>query len=299
MLMLGKKPVSPLCMPYAGIEKATNCLLEVPQNLKLELNGNVLTIKKGSVGVVCTSTYTTVTVANDVTLTLSQADGTYVIFLIGSGSGLVATPINKVSSGSSLPETGLNGDRFFNTTDTHMYYHNEAEWLASILCYPVCLIQITSGVASFVKDSNGNDMIFNGACFVGHHAVVYPNVKGLGGSGITSISLTNTSVTIIELTTNGNSCFLYQNFVIGPRNYLGEFDSISDIDTTGQAGIKLAYLKSKNYIIWNNTGSTWTPQTGNNTHCLLLQYSYSGGVVTDFAIQQPLTKYRWVVKLIP
>ena len=47
--MLGRKPVSPLCMPYAGFEKATNCLLEVPQNLKLEFSNGALTVKAESV----------------------------------------------------------------------------------------------------------------------------------------------------------------------------------------------------------------------------------------------------------
>ena len=49
MLMLGRKPVSPLCMPYAGFEKATNCILEIPQNIKMTLENNVLTLKAGSI----------------------------------------------------------------------------------------------------------------------------------------------------------------------------------------------------------------------------------------------------------
>ena len=205
----------------------SNCVLEIPQNLNLTLSNNVLTLKKGSVGVVCTSTYTTVTVANDVTITLSQADGTYVIFLLGAGLGLTATLNSKVSSGSLLPETGLNGDRFFNTTDKQMYYHNETEWVVSSLCYPVCLIQITSGVAGFVKFSDGRDCIFNGIGFVGQTKFIYPNFKVLQPIGknadgtLKSREFTNNSLQLSTsgVTFNRRMFFNANNFQVTANNW--------------------------------------------------------------------------------
>lgn len=303
MLMLGRKPVSPLCMPYAGIEKATNCILEIPQNIKLELNNNVLTAKAGCIFVLGGSTYSTTTNSSNLTLNIPTTQGRYVISPVGNYN-LIAVDINQWGSGDTLPAQGTGTAlRFFKTDERTFYVRGtvEAEWNSSSVCYPICLIDVDSnGVASFAKDSNGNDMIFNGAGFIGHHAFVYPGVKFLSPNGFDlngnylNINVTTNTFVIAEMLANPFNVLLIGNGSVVRRKYLGKFKSLADLPQNVTQH-DLAYINDDNIIV-RYDGTKWVKETG---YAIFVDYNYNGTTVTDFAIQQPLTKYRWVVKLIP
>ena len=306
MLMLGRKPVSPLCMPYAGVEKATNCILEIPQNIKLELSNNVLTLKSGSILTWGGTTYRTATTTEDKTWTMPDnfADGKYYIFTSRvNGTIQGGTLLTKVSSGteSARPEwsASLIGSVYYNIDTKLFNYAGSTRWSEDWgVAYPICLIEVSSGIASFAKDSNGNDMIFNGACFVGHHVVVYPNVKALIPNGFNAdgsyknIEINRNNLYIRELSW-GNFIKLWcmSTGSIWSAVFNQEVNDVEDIPNVN--GIYYVKNLNKNIQMYNNEKTEYT-----GTPFISYTYTYDN-IVTDFAIQQPLTKYKWVVKLIP
>lgn len=302
MLMLGKKPVSPLCMPYAGIEKASNCVLDIPQNIKLTLENNVLTVKKGSILTLTGDTYATVTTNHDVTRTYnSLADGRYFIFMAGNLSSLgVARKISEVGSGDTVPDSSSSLTAFYNTTDKKMYQKENNVWIVWNVVYPLCIIEASDGAVSFVKDSNGNDMIFNGAGFIGHHAFVYPNVKvlipdGLNADGsLKSIEYTLNSLNIEEITSDYPNIFI-KNFGSSNTLRVRGYHIVNTYDEINIQSFHHYYVKSENKM-YRAMSSTTLSEYGSVN---IVNIGFNGTLITDFTIQQSLTRYRWVVKLIP
>lgn len=272
----------------------SNCILEIPQNLKLTLENNVLTLKSGSILTRTGSTYATVTTTNDISRDISNLNnGVYPIFINSSLAISAPVEIAKVGSGSTTPADGDNTYyRFFNSTDKYIYYNNGSSWDSfSIPYYPLCVINVIDGVASFAKDSNGRDMIFNGAGFIGHHAFVYPNVKGLWANGfnddgsLKSSKLSLSSLLIIELTTGQDIVEFYSSSVLAVRNYIGEYDNVSDLPNLTSL-YYTAYVKSENAMYYKNRTGDWSNQAGKYLN--FIKYAWNGTTVTDFTIRQPV-----------
>lgn len=164
----------------------SNCILEIPQNIKLELSNNVLTAKAGCIFVLGGSTYSTTTNSSNLTLNIPTTQGRYVISPVGNYN-LIAVDINKWGSGDTLPAQGTGTALRFFKTDERTFYSRgavETEWGSSSVCYPICLIDVDSnGVASFVKFSDGRYCIFNGIGFIGQTKYILPNVKVLESIG--------------------------------------------------------------------------------------------------------------------
>lgn len=268
----------------------SNCVLEIPQNLKLELSNNVLTLKAGSTVVLTNrSVYTTTTTTQDYSITfLSSADnGRY--WATFSGSSLVATwlKINTTGSGTSLPADNSQYSLFFLISDGIGRYYN---WNANTNSwkywnndgsYPLCVIEVTNGVASFAKDSNGNNMIFNGAGFIGHHAFVYPNVKALipnrrdSQGKLMSTKVTLNSLLIYEMTSNTNSVTINGTSSGATRRYY----EVDNLNTSLQG---FQYVKSENVdYFWN--GSEYVARK----EVKIVDFTIAGTTVTDFTIRQP------------
>lgn len=305
MLMLGRKPVSPLCMPYAGFEKATNCILEIPQNLKIEIDSSLgVVIKAGSVVTLDGSTYSTYTTTTDKSQR-NPGRGRRVLFLQETGAyNITAWNIENVVSGATDSLAGQIYHLWFDTTNKEIKaYTTDGNTVAYRCSYPLCIVDVDAdNNISFAKDSNGNDMIFNGMGFVGHHAVIYPNVKALAPDGfnedgsLKSSKLTNNALRIVEMITNTPAAGYEKILQMGNTDVYNaiNYREVESYNDLGTQNYSIQYVKKDNIIYYYN-GATY------ETRIILkiLSYNYDGTTVTDFTIQQPLTKYRWVVKLIP
>lgn len=110
MLMLGRKQVSPGYFPFKTIESATNCILEIPQNIKMTLENNVLTLKAGSILSRTGDTYSTITTTVDKTYTLptNTSNGRYYV-LCQSGNGTIdgLRGVSEVKSGTTEQRPAL------------------------------------------------------------------------------------------------------------------------------------------------------------------------------------------------
>lgn len=267
----------------------SNCILEIPQNLKCELSGATYTLKAGSIRTKLGATYTTITTESDITVTLDvSTDGRFV--MIGSTDRETQIAIEKFDSGATTPSSKTT-NYFWNTTDKLMYRWVSAssEYQAfTTWCYPSCLIDVVGGVVSFAKDSKGRDLIFNGCGYIGHHAFVFPNVSGLipnklsEDKTLSSFLAKVNALYIQELA--GSTIQGYKRYIalnasggIVPTNY-AEVDSVENI--TSSSYNLHTYGKKENYII-NRKTYTQTLQ------CVFIEFSLSGTTVTQFDIRQP------------
>ncbi len=287
----------------------SNCILEIPQNLKLEISGNTFTIKSGSTITLVGETYTTYTLMNDSIVDYSSIlpnvrDGIYYIFSTSSGVVQSSTwiSLNHCFSGTPLPDASnySNGDIFFETSEKKKWYNNNGTWVNLGGSYPLGLFEVKNHQLSFAKDSKGRDIIFNGAGFIGHHAFVYPNVKSLIPNGFNSDGtlksiLVNTNALIIRELSNGSTlgkCFTsdgvdrwngyievetYDDFLAqrssyttNTRFYVKEFNK-----TFVDAGESIGILEQKR-----------TP---------LVYYSQSSNIVTEFSFRQPYEGARYLL----
>jgi hypothetical protein len=275
----------------------SNCILEIPQDIKLELNNGTLTLKSGSVvALTGYNTYTTRTTNSDIVKN-SWSSHWYnkrvLIFIGATGTGFGYTNISSTGSGSSLPSDGSIYTTFYLTTDNTLYEWSSNTWTAITYSYPLCVIDVDSnGVASFAKDSNGNDMIFNGVGFIGHHVFVYPNVKALLPDGfnddgsLKSKESTTNSLQIIEV----NSASSTRVGIISANGSVGgvtagyyEYDVLP---STPPYNTAVYYEKStnKSFQYYSNSYHELIATKLYNVSSV----SASGGIsITDFTIRQP------------
>lgn len=294
----------------------SNCILEIPQNLKLEISGNTFTIKSGSTITLVGETYTTYTLMNDSIVDYSSIlpnvkDGIYYIFSNSSGvvQRSVWISLNHCFSGTPLPDVSnySNGDIFFETSEKKKWYNNNGTWVNLGGSYPLGLFEVKNHKLSFAKDSNGRDMIFNGVGFIGHHAFIYPNNKALWANGINSdgtLKSGNTvmnSLIIVEMTagqayTGYNRCLTIMSTDEqgeGKFNWRAykEVEDISEVDTR----LYFRTYVRKDNIICCGTGGGYQRNPYDVDGTPFVEYSYNGTTVTDFTIRQPYEGARYLL----
>lgn len=270
----------------------SNCILEIPQNIKLTLENNVLTLKAGSILVRGGDTYVTTTTTQDESYTIpsTQAQGRYFSFAeknTGALQGL--RTIVKITSGTTAqrPEWSLSiaHSIYFDVDTKTFYYATGTQWIEWVVAYPLCVIDVdSSGVASFAKDSHGNDMIFNGIGFIGHHAFIYPDVRKLICKGKTNGKLNSynelvNGLYIVDLGQGvGTRALISRNGNSYYTNPYWEVDKYSDL--VAQTGIQ--YCREKNYCYSYNNGIF-----NELSRLALIYITYNGTTVTQFDIRQP------------
>lgn len=274
----------------------SNCILEIPQNLKLEIVNNTPVMKAGSIVTFTGSTYATLTTTTDSSVgTLTNTDGEYFLTM----SGIANVPgvgayiaVNKSYSGNSSGYPTQNLDTatsYYNTDEKKWYRWTSSGWL-ELSRYPLAIVKRENGVWSFAKDSNGNDMIFNGAGFIGHHEFIYPSITPLCPDGynadgtLKSVRPTTSALQIIELNfsrTNATVCLTGTATTNAHREYY-EVNDTSDIDTS--KAWTIWYVKNKNVLYQiNNNGALFVLK-----ETVLTTYTSSATAITDFTIRQPV-----------
>ena len=169
--------------------KITNCLLEVPQRIKLELNDGVLTLKAGSQVIVpngfeedgVTPKFDEVVVENDLTMTTSWGTAEKMaIFIRPDATSLYMIGLARISSGTTAPTT--TDTRYWYDTDTNLVkYYSGGSYTGGNRSFPIAICTKTSA-------SNDNllasiDQIFNGMGYIGSTVWVDKGIKGLIPNG--------------------------------------------------------------------------------------------------------------------
>ncbi len=173
----------------------TNCITEIPQDIKLELADGTLTLKAGSkIHLAYGDLETTATTTSDVSATQTNA-GQYVV-MRSSKTALYLANIETCLSGTianrpTLLERGAG--LYFATDENKMYLTGDkgANWYSGeAYSLPLGIVTVSNGAISSI------DQIFNGFGYIGSTIFALPGVKGLAPNGRNADgSLKNTEFT--------------------------------------------------------------------------------------------------------
>ena len=154
----------------------TNRILEIPQDIKLELNNGTLTLKAGSNVYVPNGpgVFDVVTVPSDVvfhTGTIGSATGTFMLFCNSSGGFGARTGTTVCASGTTNPGSGYY--LWYDTTNNKIKFSQNADgnFDSARYSFPVGIYQRENGNAVSI------DQIFNGFGYIGSTVFALPGVK--------------------------------------------------------------------------------------------------------------------------
>lgn len=181
----------------AGVAQyVSNCITEIPQDIKLELHNGTLTLKAGSkvyvpngVGV-----FNKITTSADFTPTATGL-GTANIFVsvLADGSNCAVIKESVATSGTSAPSgVGV----WWDTTNNLIKGYASGSDTGRRHSLPVALVHCTNGVWDYIVD------VFNGIGYFGSTVFALPNTQGLIPNGFNAdCTLKNTEWTTASVIT--------------------------------------------------------------------------------------------------
>lgn len=184
----------------------TNCITEIPQDIKLELNAGVLTLKAGSKVYIpngfesdnVTPKFDEVTIANDITFTETTYTYDYLCFVHSNNTTNKELP-TQCYSGTTAP-TGQTYMNWYDTSTNLVKRTSDggSTWTSGY-SLPICFIQTTAGVGiTNIKHT------FNGSGYIGSTVFALLD-KGQIADGrntdgtLKSTAVSQTSVAILEV----------------------------------------------------------------------------------------------------
>lgn len=222
----------------------TNCLLEVPQDIKLELKDGVLTLKGGSVlykpnGI---GVFEKITINSDVTRNnFDTASNQIVIFYNTLSNSFSWYTLNQnIYSGDVAPTNPITQSIWYDTANNVFKYTGNAgvDWTEMFFTMPIAIVTRTNGIPTSI------DQVFNGFGYIGSTVFVLPGVKGLVPNGRNEDgSLKNIVYTVSDAAT-----YTWDALTGNFENYIFTNNTI-----TGNSG--WAEYKEKENVFWDNSTS--------------------------------------------
>lgn len=160
-----------------GYNQITNCITEIPQDIKLEINNGTITLKAGS------KVYNGNGVLKTTTTDISSVNANYdgqVLIALSKDFDVLLTGFVPGETVSELPTSTASFKIYYNTTDKKCYLDTTDGWQECSL--PIALG--TSTVSSWVSI----DQVFNGFGYIGSTIFALPGVKGLSPNGNDSLT---------------------------------------------------------------------------------------------------------------
>lgn len=290
----------------------TNCLLEVPQNIKLELNNGTLTLKAGSKVIVpngfeadgTTPKFDYVTVESDVVRTSAiTTTGTSMAYYTRGGQLVVLAVTgngvkNNYFSGATAP-----------TSTTYMTWYDTANNIVKATSSGGSTWStgqsLPLGIVSYSADSAGFtsiDQVFNGMGYIGSTVFVDKGVKGLIPNGRNEDgSLRNIEYTTNKVLTRTATTVMNSNYNFGVE--LSNNDDTVPKDVIVMDRQKVIYNQNTKPLVtaakWFDTDDNqWFYFDENNSNAVLTtpyklkdMFFATGqivnGVITSFQPKQP------------
>ena len=151
----------------------TNCLTEIPQDIKLELSSGTLKLKAGSEVYVPNGAgvFDTVTIASDITVTKNTNESCFVFYI---NNTLYVWEVSGATSGSTAPSgTGT----WYDTTNNKIKRYVSGSQTLEGLSLPIAIVGFSNGAISSI------DQVFNGFGYIGSTLFALPGIKGLIPNG--------------------------------------------------------------------------------------------------------------------
>jgi hypothetical protein len=223
----------------------SNCITNVPQDIKLELNAGTLTLKAGSKVYVPNGvgSFDELIIQNDLTTITTWGQQVQLgLFVKSDGSTMfIINMEERCSSGSSAP-TATNTQMWYDTTNNLVKRYAGGSDTGDRYSLPIALVQKGDAVES--SNISSIDQVFNGFGYIGSTVFALPGVKVVIPDGRnTDGTLKNINITISAVTT-------YTENITGTNNVV----ILSD------GSINLA---GTNYWTYNEYKNTWVHD--NNT----------------------------------
>ena len=156
----------------------TNCITEIPQDIKLEIVDGAVVLKAGSKGYRPNGAgvFNQITASTDISKTTST-DCVYMVVSWGLSS-LELVNINSFFSGATQPVNPPKNSVWYDTTNNVIKetYDGGATWGGTLL-FPLGIVTVSNGKVSSI------DQVFNGFGYVGSTIFALPGVKGLIPNG--------------------------------------------------------------------------------------------------------------------
>ena len=218
----------------------TNCITEIPQDIKLELVDGKLTLKAGSKVYVPNGAgkFDEVVVSADIKLveTWGTPNDTMMLFYVDGK--LSRLSLLRITSGATDPYTGTTSYIWYDTTNNWIKWVNtDGTSNAPKYSLPLCIFTAigdnTTSVASI-------DQVFNGFGHIGSTVFALPGVKGLIPNGrnadgtLKNVEFTTSKVlTFTRTNTSGYSAYLTlnSNAINIPSTELYNYDQQNNINT--------------------------------------------------------------------
>lgn len=182
----------------------TNCITEIPQDIKLELSSGTLTLKAGSKSYMPNGAgvFTEVTNSADLTYTPTWGAGyqcfiTAIVNSSGNINGIGMCREDLQFSGTTQPSTTTNGSLWYDTSNNKIKAYQNGSWQAENRT--LFLGIVTVGVGNVITSI---DQVFNGFGYFGSTVFALPGVKGLIPNGRNDDgTLKNTSIALTSVRT--------------------------------------------------------------------------------------------------
>lgn len=241
-----------------GYKQISNCITEIPQDIKLELNSDYsITLKAGSKLYIpngfetdgTTKKFDEVIIESDITNTRTGSE--LQEFLFGTNNSLNFW--RYLYSGDTAPSE-QQAMVWYDTANNIIKYTTDtgASWINSGFSLPLCIYtRFESGIKSI-------DQVFNGFGFIGSTLFILPGVEGLAPNGRNEDgTLNNTIIKSSAISTR----------LIGSSNY--NTKSVLYFNGSNSIGIQLYknyYLdKEKNLLAEINNDGTFNRYIGGGT----------------------------------
>lgn len=176
-------PNAVYCTPDDSLKTSqiTNCITEIPQDIKLELADGAIILKANSKlyqpnG---SDVFTPIKISSDKTRSDFSAfgSGTYLLFYSQSYGGLIATNINNCVSGATDTSTATS-HTWYDTTNNKIKTYSNGSYTRDDLTLPLGIFDNTYGTGvTSIKN------VFNGFGYIGVSIYTLPGVKALVPNG--------------------------------------------------------------------------------------------------------------------
>lgn len=259
--------------------KITNCITEIPQDIKMELNNGTLTLKAGSKVYVpngfeadgITLKFDVVTTNSDLSISY-PTNGEMTLYYDVDNSSLIRFFTSADSSGGTTP---TDQTTWYDITNNILRRYDTGGTLGSKLSLPLCHYTVSDGVASSI------DQVFNGFGYIGSTVFALPGVKGLIPNGRNEDgSLKNIEFTVGSVKTFTSNYTGPFNLVLDNNNlfYNGLY-WYSDKENINYDGTNKQYMcnigtcnTSNGVIIIFKPKTTFHALDYNNNHCVIESY---------------------------
>ena len=224
-------------------DNITNCITEIPQNVKLEYSGGTFTLKAGSKVYVPNGVdkFDVIDIKSDISITFTSSRKCFLYYYNG---GLNFTDaIQNCVSGDTDPLAGQQWHTWYDTANNVIkrYTSDATTPTYTGISLPLALITISSSGTTI-------DQVFNGFGYIGSHVFVLPGVKGLISNGYNDDGTLHNGILrmtkpVVSLVNSGVlGCGQYNTFGARPNYYI--VDTYADMVEKNLAGFY--YIKRNN-----------------------------------------------------